>query len=99
MGIGYISTHAIHNRTKESTPVKVTEVDIASLYGSRTIEYCIPTKAVRDLVTIISHPIITHLSSSEMDNGHRVEAEVCYEYTDPQTGERHFLRVPEESEQ
>jgi hypothetical protein len=34
-----------------------------------------------------------------MENDHLVEAEVRYEYTDPQTGERRVLRVPEESEQ
>ncbi|MEJ2486275.1 MAG: lysophospholipid acyltransferase family protein [Anaerolineales bacterium] len=34
-----------------------------------------------------------------MDNGYRVEAEVRYEYTDPETGEYRVLRVPEEVEQ
>ena len=34
-----------------------------------------------------------------VDNHYQVEAEVRYEYTDPQTGEHHILRVPEEIKQ
>lgn len=34
-----------------------------------------------------------------MENNYQVEAEARYEYTNPGTGERHILRVPEEVEQ
>jgi hypothetical protein len=34
-----------------------------------------------------------------MENDYRVDAEVRYEFTDPDTGERKVLRVPEEVEQ
>jgi len=34
-----------------------------------------------------------------MEKNYQVEAEVRYEYTDPGTGERHILRLPEEIEQ
>jgi 1-acyl-sn-glycerol-3-phosphate acyltransferase len=34
-----------------------------------------------------------------LDNGYATQAEVRYEYTDPKTGERHMLHVPEEIEQ
>lgn len=34
-----------------------------------------------------------------IEHNHRVEAEARYEYTDPQTGKRHILRIPEEVEQ
>jgi 1-acyl-sn-glycerol-3-phosphate acyltransferase len=34
-----------------------------------------------------------------VEKGCRVEAEACYAYTDPQTGETHLRRVPEEIEQ
>lgn len=39
------------------------------------------------------------LMSWAMENHHQVEAEVRYEYTDPETGENRVLRVPEEIEQ
>ena len=47
----------------------------------------------------ISFRQLRDLMKWAMENNYQVEAEARYEYTDPQTGEHHTRRIPEEIEQ